>query len=136
MVFVTYTTAPFVTYVHLRLPEFARQSRENLLRYSKHLPRKANVDITTLNLIGRPRVSRVGVHDLHPVRSRLGITNYARNVKDEDMKRAWWAARSVKQFAILQGRGKVREEGIWENIERSTKRSHAQVGQVDVRNPR
>ena len=119
-----YTTAPFVTYIHLRLPEFARQSRENLLRYSKHLPRNATIDITTLNMIGRPRVSRVSVGDLHPVRSRFNITNYARGAKDEKMKRPWWAGRPIKQFAILGGRGRPREEGVWENIARCIQRAY------------
>jgi len=124
MIFVMYTTAPFVTYIHLRLPEFARQSRESLLRYSKHLPRNATIDITTLNIIGRPRVSRMRVADLHPVRSRFSITNYSRGAKGEEMKRPWWAARPIKQFAILAGRGRSREEGVWENVAKSINRSY------------
>lgn len=136
MIFVTYTTAPFVTYVHLRLPEFARQSRESLLRYSRYLPRNATIDITTLNMIGRPRVSRVVVGDLHPVGSRFSITNYARGAKDEEMKRSWWAARPIKQFAILGGRGRSREEGVWENVARSIKRSYGERDDIYRRKSR
>jgi hypothetical protein len=136
MIFVTYTTAPFVTYVHLRLPEFARQSRERLLRYSRYLPRNATIDITTLNMIGRPRVSRVVVGDLHPVGSRFSITNYARGAKDEEMKRSWWAARPIKQFAILGGRGRSREEGVWENVARSIKRSYGERDDIYRRKSR
>jgi hypothetical protein len=124
MIFVTYTTAPFVTYIHLRLPEFARQSRENLLRYSKQLPRNATVDLTTLSVIGRPRVSRIAVADLHPVKSRFTITNYARDANAEDAKRPWWTPRPIKQFAILEGSGRAREDGVWENVARLIQRSY------------
>jgi hypothetical protein len=123
MIFVALTTAPFVTYIHFRLPEFARQSRENLLRYSKHLSRTATIDITTLSMIGRPRVSRVSLGDLHPIKSRFSIANYARTAKDEESKRPWWAAKPIKQFAILGGRGRLREEGVWENVARSIQKS-------------
>jgi len=136
MIFVMHTTAPFVTYIHLRLPEFARQSRENLLRYSRHLPRNATVDITTLNMIGRPRVSRVGVGDLHPVGSRFSISNYARGAKNEEMKRPWWVARPIKQFAILGVRGRSREEGVWENVARSIKRSFDERHNINTRKSR
>lgn len=123
MLFVTYTTAPFVTYIHLRLPEFARQSREYLMRYSTHLPRNAKIDLTTLNIVGRPRVSRVGVGELYPVQSRFSVMNYARDT-NEDAKRPWWSARPIKQFAILGGLGKSREDGVWENVARSIKLYH------------
>jgi hypothetical protein len=66
----------------------------------------------------------VGVADLHPVRSRFGITNYSRGAKDEEMKRPWWAARPIKQFAILAGRGRSREGGVWEDVAKSINRSY------------
>ena len=56
---IAYISSPFVTYIHLRLPIFARQSHEMLLRYSKTLPKTAELDITTMNFIGKPRVTRV-----------------------------------------------------------------------------
>lgn len=136
MIFVMYTTAPFVTYIHLRLPEFARQSRENLLRYSKNIPRNTTIDITTLNMIGRPRVSRISVGDIQHVASRYSITNYARSAKDEEMKRPWWAGRPIKQFAILAEHGRSREEGVWENVARSIKRSNNEGDNVRERKSR
>jgi len=66
----------------------------------------------------------VGVADLHPVVSRFSITNYVRGAKEEELKRPWWAGRPIKQFAILTGRGRSREEGVWENVARGIKRSH------------
>ena len=122
MIFVSYTTAPFVNYVHLRLPQFARVSRENLLRYSKSLPRNATLEITTMNVIGKPRVSRVEVADLYPVKGRLSLANYARDMKGKDLKRPWWAMKPVKEFAILGGFGRTREEGVWENVANCIKR--------------
>jgi hypothetical protein len=124
MIFVSYTTAPFVNYVHLRLPQFARISRENVLRYSKSLPRNATLEITTMNIIGKPRVSRVGVADLYPIKRRLSLANYARDTKEKAAKRPWWAMKPVKEFAILGGFGRTREDGVWENVAKSIKRFH------------
>lgn len=119
MVFVGYTTASFVTYIHLRLPAFARYSRELLTRYSKALPKDATIDITTMNFVGRPRVTRMKVSDLHLTQGRLGIANYARETKELNSKRKWWMGRVVGQFGIRSGKGRTRAQGIWENIEKS-----------------
>jgi hypothetical protein len=122
LLFVHYTTAPFVNYIHLRLPPFARQSHEHLLRYSRSLPKTATVDITTMNSIGKPRVSRVEVGDLHPIKSALSLANYSRSVKENALRRPWYAKKPVRQFAVLEGFGKTREAGIWENVAASIKR--------------
>lgn len=122
MIFVSYTTGPFVNYVHLRLPPFARISRENVLRYSKSLPRDAMLEITTMNLVGKPRVSRVEVADLHAVNRRLGLVNFIRRTVGQDAKRHWWAMKPVKEFAILDGFARTRENGVWENVAKSIKR--------------
>ncbi len=81
-------------------------------------------------------MSRVEVGDIRPVASRFSIANYERGAKDEEMKRPWWAARPIKQYAILGGRGRSREEGVWENVARCIKRSRDEGDDVYTRKPR
>src|SRR6266487_1975598 len=104
MVTVAYIAGPFVNYIHLRVPAFARNSREMLIRYSKSLPKDAELDITTMNFIGKPRVTRVKVSDLRPVNQRFGLSNYARDAKEANAKRPWWMGRAVSQFGVHSGR--------------------------------
>ncbi len=75
---VAYTTAPFVVFVHLRLPAYARHPDRALLRrFVRSVPPATLLDVTTMNLAGRPRVATVTVGDLVPARERLGIVNLA-----------------------------------------------------------
>jgi hypothetical protein len=117
MVSVAYISGPFVNYIHLRLPAFARGSREMLLRYSKKLPQDAEIDITTMNFIGKPRVTRMKVTDLYPVKERLGVANYARDTTKINAERPWWMGKAVRQFGVHSGRSKVMGGEIWRNVE-------------------
>ncbi|EFX00898.1 hypothetical protein CMQ_1979 [Grosmannia clavigera kw1407] len=79
---VAYTTAPFVAFVHLRLPPFARHpDRELLRRFVHKLPPATLLDFTTMNLVGRPRITTVALGDLAPAHERLGIVNVKRTVQ-------------------------------------------------------
>jgi len=119
MVTVAYITGPFVNYIHLRVPAFARNSREILMRYSKALPKGAELDITTMNFIGKPRVTRVKVADLHPAHQRFGLANYVRDAKEANAKRPWWMGKAVCQFGAHSGRTKIMGGEVWENIRRT-----------------
>ena len=116
MVFVAYTTGPFVTYIHLRVPAFARHSREMLMRYSKSLPKDAELDITTMNFIGKPRVTRVKVAELYPVQERFGFANYARATEEINSKRPWGMGKPVRQFGVHSGRSRIMGSEIWDYI--------------------
>jgi hypothetical protein len=118
MVVVAYLSSPFVNYIHLVLPTFARTSRDLMLRYSKNPPKDAMLDITTMNFIGKPRVSRVYISDLRPMKQRLGIVNYVRDTKVINKSRSWWMGRAVRVFGVHSGAGKVRGGEAWENIAR------------------
>ncbi|PBP27587.1 hypothetical protein BUE80_DR001493 [Diplocarpon rosae] len=113
---VGYISAPFVTYIHLRLPAFARHSYEMLLRYSKSLPKNAELDITTMNFIGKPRVARVKIADIYPVKQRLGFANYARDAKALNTKRPWYAGKVATQFGVHNEKSGVMGGVIWENV--------------------
>jgi hypothetical protein len=117
--FVAYITSPFVANIHLRLPMFARYSREMVVRYSQALPKDAKLEITTVNFIGMPRVTLVKVADLHPAKERFGMVNYVRNTKDMNTKRPWWMGRAVRQFGIHGGVRIPQGREVWENIART-----------------
>jgi hypothetical protein len=119
MVTVAYITGPFVNYIHLRVPAFARNSREMLMRYSKSLPKDAELDITTMNFIGKPRATRVKVADLRPADQRFGLANYARDAEEANAQRPWWMGKAVSQFGVHSGRTKIMGGKVWENIRRT-----------------
>lgn len=119
MLFVAYISSPFVANIHLRLPAFARHSRDLLTRYSQTLPKDAQLEITTMNFIGKPRVSLVKVAELRPVKERFGLVNYARDTKEMNSKRPWWMTRAVRQFGVHGGTRIKEGTGIWDNIART-----------------
>ena len=116
MLSVAYITSPFVNYIHLRLPTFARNSRELLIRYSKSLPKDAEIDITTMNFIGKPRVTRMKAADLHATKQRFGLINYVRDATDDNKKRPWWKLQAVTKFGVHGGRTRIMGGEVWENV--------------------
>ena len=116
MAFVGYIAGPFVAHIHLKLPNYARYSRDVLMRYTRSLPKDAKLEITTMNFIGFPRVTRVNATDLRPVRERFGMVNYARDMRELDKKRPWWSGRAVRQFGV-HGGDKIRgNPDAWDDI--------------------
>lgn len=114
--FVAYITSPFVNYIHLKLPNFARNSRDLLMRYSKNPPKDAQIDITTMNFVGKPRVTRLDISELQAVKQRFGVVNFSRDTKKINATRKWWMPKAVRVFGVHGGAGRVREGEAWENI--------------------
>lgn len=116
--FVRYITKPFVAYIHLQLPPFARQSRDILLRYVNNLPPNATLTVTMLNAIGRPRQMIFPVKQLSPCSTPLGVANYARDTKLINANLPWWVPfRAQNKFLIQDGGDTLsREKGIWRAI--------------------
>ena len=76
MLTVGHLTAPFVAYVHIRLPLQARLSINALSRWSRNIPPLAEVDLTTMRFIGVPRVTRLRFSELRHWKGRFAdITN-------------------------------------------------------------
>ncbi|TVY39932.1 hypothetical protein LSUB1_G005040 [Lachnellula subtilissima] len=105
MISVLYMTSPFVNYIHLRLPPFARNSNELMRRFTKTLPRDAEIDITTMNVLGKPRVARMKIQDLSATNERFGLVNYVRDTKTINKRRKWWMGKAVRQFWRSCGEG-------------------------------
>ncbi|KAJ0321236.1 hypothetical protein COL5a_009291 [Colletotrichum fioriniae] len=108
--FVAYTSAPFVTYIYLRLPPYARQSRALLERYVRALPPTAQLEIGTMGLATRPRLTAVTAAELRPLAAdsgplatRLGIVTHTKDVSALMAKRRWYHYRPVGQFGINTG---------------------------------
>ncbi|KUJ18969.1 uncharacterized protein LY89DRAFT_683789 [Mollisia scopiformis] len=116
MLSVAYMTSPFVTYIHLRIPQFARNSRDMLMRYSKNLSKDAELDITTMNFIGKPRVARVKVAELYPCNKRFGLANYERDTEKANSKRPFWMGKAVGLFGVHNTKSNVKEGQVWENV--------------------
>lgn len=118
--FVAYTSAPFVTYIYLRLPPYARQSRALLERYVRTLPPTAQLEIGTMGLATRPRLTAVTAAELRPVAAdsgplatRLGIVTHTKDVSALMAKRSWYHYRPVGQFGInsVEAGGKTSSSG-------------------------
>ncbi|KAI1123157.1 hypothetical protein F5Y10DRAFT_57912 [Nemania abortiva] len=115
LVFVTYTTSPVVMFIHLRLPPFARRSREALNRYLQTLSPQTEVEIMTTSPITTERVSRVKLSDLQPVNKRFGMANMARDTTAENATRKWYKFRALGDFNVLPSRRPWHWSTIWEN---------------------
>jgi hypothetical protein len=128
LAFVGYCTAPFVALIHVRLPPFARQSREMLGRFARNAPGSTRLDVTTMSIVGRPRTSVVAVSDLYPVRRRFGMVNYARDSADAGPPPPRWRLQrpSADKFSI-QGHGaeNVSNGWVWKEIANGIERRRA-----------
>lgn len=87
-----------------------------LVRYLRTLPKTGEVDITTITLIGRPRVQRLQFGDLKTQKPRL--LNVANFKTDRiDASRPWWAfGQGQRQYAVGQAKGKSREGWAWDVV--------------------
>lgn len=117
LLFVAYTTSPFVSFVHMRIPPFARQSEDMLRRFVRKLPPDTELDVTSMSFIAKPRASRVKLSDLRPVSRRLGIVNLARDTAAENATRKWYMFRAVADFSAQPSSNTVRRAPwVWESI--------------------
>lgn len=95
MLLVRYTSAPYVNFIHLALPPFARKSREAAVEYAKNLPHMAILYISTTRISTIPRQTAVRFGDLVPDKSRFRPISF-RNLKPA--RRPWWASKPLTQF--------------------------------------
>ena len=111
----TYYASPFVAYVHIRLPGFARRSKEQLLRWSEKIPAETEMEMTTMKSYGSLRTSRLRISELRPTKVTFGIQNLLRVPKSSvDQKKRWWAAREQRSFYVGDERRKSVETAVWQ----------------------
>jgi len=76
LAFVQFLSPPYVTHAFLRLPAFARHSKDQLYRYTRSLPKNAELELATIRFLGRPKLVTIKAADLQPTRKRLGCVNW------------------------------------------------------------
>lgn len=99
MLFVAYTATPFVNYVHLALPAYARRSREEILKYAKDLPPTSTLYINTMKFTTIPRRTEVRLSDLTPGKASLRPVNL---INTNPQKQAWWKGKSMTDFYVSE----------------------------------
>lgn len=113
--YVTFYAAPFVAFVHIKLPIFARRSREQLLRWAQSIPPNTEVDLTTIKSYGSLRISRMPFSELHPTKARFGIENLVRiKQTPSTRKKPWWAPKERNLFFVGNERRKTVETAVWQ----------------------
>ncbi|KAL8393308.1 hypothetical protein RB595_003188 [Gaeumannomyces hyphopodioides] len=116
-VFVYLSTAPFVAFIHLPLPPFARQSKELLKRFAASVPDTTSLEITTISLIGKPRVTRVPVASMVPTSERFGLVNYVVRPAPAAPARSLLNRGPPTKFSIQHNsRGDAREAWVWDSV--------------------
>lgn len=95
LIFVSYTSAPYVNFVHLALPVFARRSREQAIQYAKKLPPTATLYINTMKFTTIPRRTEVRLADLVPDRAKIRPVSF-RN--QNPAPPPWWQWRTQQHF--------------------------------------
>jgi hypothetical protein len=95
MVVVAYIAAPYVNFIHLALPAFARKSRENAIHYAKDLPPTATLYLTTMRFNTIPRQTVVRLGDLVAEKDSTRPVTF-RNLRPAP--RPWWAGKTPTQY--------------------------------------
>ncbi|KAJ9489578.1 hypothetical protein VN97_g3662 [Penicillium thymicola] len=95
MIFVSYTAAPYVNFIHLALPAFARKSREAAVQYAKDLPPTAVLYLTSMRFNTIPRQTTVRLGDLVPFKDALRPVTF-QNLNPSPQR--WWQGRAPTQF--------------------------------------
>ncbi|QQK39784.1 60S ribosomal protein L6-1 [Penicillium digitatum] len=95
MLFVSYTAAPYVNFIHLALPAFARKSREAAVQYAKDLPPTAVLYLTSMRFNTIPRQTTARLGDLVPLKDTLRPVTF-QNLKPSPQR--WWQGRAPTQF--------------------------------------
>ena len=114
-----YYASPFVAYIHVKLPIFARRSREQLLKWAQSIPSNTELEMTTIKSYGSLRTTRMPISELRPIKARFGIENLARVPRFPGRtivspKRPWWAPKEQTRFFVGNERRKSVETAVWQ----------------------
>lgn len=127
MLVVSRVTRPFVSFVHVQLPFYARVSKESFAKFIAKIPPKTEIDLTTIKSFGVPRVQRLHLTDLRKAKySRASVVNLEMTpLAIASLKRRrWWQGRRLVQYYVGDEkpplRGPVVEtpwQTIWKQIQ-------------------
>ncbi|KAK4170329.1 hypothetical protein QBC43DRAFT_328979 [Cladorrhinum sp. PSN259] len=117
LLYVAWATSPYVAAIHMHLPPFARWSPAILQRFIRTAPPNTKIDVSTMSLIGKPRMSSMTISDLKPCNKRFGMVNYERDTKLLDEKRKWWRFKAVRYFNVQSGNDeKIKTGWVWREL--------------------
>ncbi|KAL8758095.1 MAG: hypothetical protein Q9199_001728 [Rusavskia elegans] len=122
MLVVAYATAPFVTYIHLRIPFYARRSKEDLMRFVEKVPRTTEIDLTTIGQFGWPHVYRMPLAELRKARYTLSAANVKRLLPPSSVNpnRSWWKRGLPTKFHVsvkpVGRRGPTPWQKVWDQL--------------------
>lgn len=97
---VWYLTSPMVVWIHMRVPDKYRRSTHALQQFLDAPPADAEVTITNMGALFKPRVSLVRISELRAESKRFGLVNYTRDTARENSQRKWWMFRAMGGFRI------------------------------------
>lgn len=102
MVFVSYTTGPFVNQVVLVLPRAAKQSADIMNKYLRNISPETKLSIETMKFNFWPRRTEVAVKDLALVSSKLRPVTF-RHTRPKTENHSWWDLPRTTFFAPING---------------------------------
>lgn len=112
-------TAPYVAWVHLHLPLWARNSSTRLQAYAAALPSSARIDVTSVRwLWGRRTQIKAGELYIHQAKN-LGTISLGRNVPAFERKnKPWYAGKPVSRFLVGGNTAghDVPDTTLWESV--------------------
>ena len=130
MMAMSYLTAPFVKRVAIELPEYARHSRESLMRFSRNMHAQTRLEFTTLRAYPFERNTGVFLSELRALPPQKGrfanielpkTKEWRQRQKEKGFFMKFWEV--VKEprfkFYVKEGRSytvKTGVPGVWENV--------------------
>ena len=134
--FVWRTTYPLVTYMHIRIPTYARTTRSALEKWvNRGVNPATEMEITSMTFLARPKQVAVKVGDLVPSNRMLGYANW-RVASGVDVNQGplirrggkWWHAPPLKEFSISGFNRDAREGWVWTELGRQIHRRAVMKG--------
>lgn len=118
MLVVMRTTAPFVTYAHLKLPFHARRSRDHIAKFVEKVPPHTEIDLTTIGNFGWAHVYRMPLFELRKTKYRFSVANLRRvpSFLSQTSKRAWWKGSLPTNFYIADERVRRGSSTLWQRV--------------------
>lgn len=124
MLAVWYMTSPMVMWMHISIPKKFVSDPAQIQRFIKLNASNVELAITTMGPLGKARITKLPLKNLHREKRRLGLVNFVRDATRENAKRPWYQFRAVSQFKIEDGllyNKKAKEKWMWYKIQEASK---------------
>ncbi|TGZ79058.1 hypothetical protein EX30DRAFT_122408 [Ascodesmis nigricans] len=108
-------SASYVSSIYLKLPPFARKSRETFYAYLANLPHDAVLNIVTVRVTARPNYTPVFVADLAPTKQRMGCVNLIGTLRGKNLGKTklFWVHHGGSQSRVKE---QIAMKAVWDKI--------------------